>query len=108
MEERETEVKFRAGKQKEDGKPRPLILTVKNAEKRERFLDNGRKLARKEGWKKVFVAPDLTSRQRREEKNKKNERKKRPRRIGRMDSGRGREVEEGWYEDRRIWKWKQT
>ena len=29
VEEGETEVKFRAGKQKEDGKPRPLILTVK-------------------------------------------------------------------------------
>ena len=76
VEEGETEVKFRAGKQKEDGKPRPLILTVKDAEKRERLLDSGRKLARKEGWKKVFVAPDLTPRQREEEKKKENERKK--------------------------------
>ena len=37
VEEGETEVKFRAGKQKEDGKPRPLILTVKDTEKRETF-----------------------------------------------------------------------
>ena len=33
-------------------------------------------MARKEGWKKVFVAPDLTPRQREEEKKKENERKK--------------------------------
>ena len=76
VEEGETEVKFGAGKQKEDGKLRPLILTVKDAEKRERLLDSGRKLARKEGWKKVFVAPNLTPRQREEEKKKENERKK--------------------------------
>ena len=107
VEEGETEVKFRAGKQKEDGKPRPLILTVKDAEKRERLLDSGRKLARKEGWKKVFVAPDLTSRQRREEKKKKNERKKKDQGSGGWILV-GREVEEGWYEDRRIWKWEQT
>merc|ERR1711979_96726 len=68
VEEGETEVKFRAGKQKEDGKPRPLILTVKDAEKRQRLLDSGRKWARKLRWKKVLVAPDLTPRQREEEK----------------------------------------
>merc|ERR1712050_348041 len=44
VEERETEVKFRVGKQREDGKPRPPILTVKDAEKRESLLNSGRKL----------------------------------------------------------------
>ena len=55
IEEGETKVKFRAGKVREDGKPRPLILTVKDAEKREKIMDSGRKLARKAGVNKILA-----------------------------------------------------
>ena len=76
MEEDEAEVKFRAGKKKEDGKPRPLIVKVKEAEKKERVLSTARKLARKDTWKGFFLAPDLTPKQREEDKKKKEGREK--------------------------------
>ena len=76
MEEDEAEVKFRAGKKKEDGKPRPLIVKVKEAEKKERVLSAARKLAKKDSWKGVFLAPDLTPKQREEDKKKEEGRKR--------------------------------
>ena len=76
MGDRDAGVKFQARKPKADGNLRPLILQVKDPEKRERILDSGRKLAQKEDWKRVFVAPDLTPKQREEEKKKEAERKK--------------------------------
>ena len=76
MEEEEVEVKFRAGKKRDDGKPRPLIIRFKEEEKKERALNEARKLARKEGWKKVFLSPDLTPKQREEDRKKEEERKK--------------------------------
>ena len=60
------EVKFRAGKKKEDGKPRPMIVRVDDEETRQSILANARRLARKEEWKRVFVSPDLTWQQREE------------------------------------------
>ena len=47
------EVKFRAGKPREDGKARPLIITVKDEESRKKMLENARKLGREERWKRV-------------------------------------------------------
>ena len=65
-EEVRVEVKFRAGKKKEGGKPRPLILKLEDGEARERMLRNARELGRKEEWRKVFLGPDLTFKQREE------------------------------------------
>ena len=75
MEEGETEVKFRAGKKREDGKPQPLVVKISNMEKKERVLDGARKLKRKDGWQEVFLAPDLTPKQQVEDKKKEEERK---------------------------------
>ena len=74
----EVEVKFRAGRKKEepDAKPRPLIIKVKDSEKKERILQNARKLARKDDWRTVFVAPDMTMKQRMEDKKQEEDRKK--------------------------------
>ena len=69
------EVMFRAGKKREDGKLRPLIVRFKE-EKKEKVLNDARKLARKEEWKGVFLAPDLTPKQREEDRKKEEERKK--------------------------------
>ena len=63
----EVEVKFRAGKKPEEGaRPRPLIVKVKNEEKRERIRKNARLLSRTEEWKTVFISEDLTWQQREE------------------------------------------
>ena len=62
----EVEVKFRAGKKREDGKPRPMIVRVDDDETRQKLLSQARRLARKEEWRKVFVSPDLTWQQREE------------------------------------------
>ena len=76
IEEDEVEVKFRAGKKREDGKPRPLIVKFKEEEKKERVLGEARKLNRKNDWKSVFLATDLTQKQREEDRKKEEERKK--------------------------------
>ena len=62
----EMEVKFRAGKKREDGRPRPMIVKVADDETRQNLLTNARKLARKDEWKRVFVSPDMTWQQREE------------------------------------------
>ena len=62
----EVDVKFRAGKKREDGKPRPMIVKVEDEETRQKIFANARRLARKEEWKRVFVSPDLTWKQREE------------------------------------------
>ena len=62
----ELEVKFRAGKKAENGKPRPMIVRVEDEETRQKLLTNARKLARKEEWKTIYVSPDLTWQQREE------------------------------------------
>ena len=60
------EVKFRAGKKVEGGKPRPVIVRVEDEEMREQLLTHARRLAKKDDWRNVFVSPDLTWRQREE------------------------------------------
>ena len=60
------EIRFRAGRKKEDGKPRPMIVKINSEETRQRLLSNARKLARKEEWRKVFGENDLTWQQREE------------------------------------------
>ena len=61
------EVKYRAGRRnRENDRPRPLIVKVEDDETREKILDNARRLARKEGWKEVYVSPDMTPMQREE------------------------------------------
>ena len=62
----EVEVKFRAGKKRDDGKPRPMIVKIADEETRQKIMANAKRLARKEGWKTVFVSPDLTWQQREE------------------------------------------
>ena len=62
------EVKFRAGKKVEDGKPRPVIVKVEDDETRELLLKHARRLARNDDWKNVFISPDLTWKQREEAK----------------------------------------
>ena len=62
----EMEVKFRAGKKVEGGKPRPLIIRVEDDDTREQLLKHARRLARKDEWRNVFISPDLTWKQREE------------------------------------------
>ena len=70
----EFEVKFRAGKKVEGSdRPRPLIVRVADDHTRQMLLENARKLARKEEWRRVFLSPDLTWQQR--EEARKEERK---------------------------------
>ena len=61
------EVRYRAGKKvPEATRPRPMVVRIEDEETREKIVANARKLARKEEWKEVFVARDLTYKQRME------------------------------------------
>ena len=74
--EGEVAVKFRAGKQREEGaKPRPLIVRVTDDETRERIFRNARLLSQEERTKRVFIAHDLTPQQRSEDQKEEMERK---------------------------------
>ena len=64
--EEDFEVKYRAGKKREDGTPRPMIVKLNADEKKEQLLAKAGRLAKKSTWKDVFVRPDLTRRQREE------------------------------------------
>ena len=59
----EIQIKFRAGKKGGD-KPRPLIVKIDDAGTRDAMLTQARRLARKDEWKRVFIAPDMTWKQR--------------------------------------------
>ena len=71
----EVEVQHRAGRPREgeEARPRPVIVRIADDESRARILRNARNLARKEGWRRVFVAPDLTFEQREEARRKETE-----------------------------------
>lgn len=72
----DVEVKFRAGKKKEDDTiPRPLVVKIPDEETREKILDQARFLAKRDGWDKVYVAPDMTWKQREEAKKEEAEMK---------------------------------
>ena len=66
--EGEMEVKFRAGKKAEgpDSRPRPLIISIKDDEVRERIMRDARKLSKIPQMKTVYVATDMTWAQREE------------------------------------------
>ena len=67
----EIEVLFRAGKKPEvGGKPRPLIVKIEDDDTRERLKSKAYLLGRKVGWRGVFIAPDLTQKQREEGKKR--------------------------------------
>lgn len=53
---------YRSGKDH----PRLLVVTIEDDETREKILANARRMSGKDEWKKVFVAHDLTWRQREE------------------------------------------
>ena len=59
------QVKFRSGRVVGD-KPRPLVMKFEDDETREAMLANARRLAIKDEWKRVFLGPELTWRQREE------------------------------------------
>ena len=70
----DVEIKFRAGKKREDDdRPRPLIVKINDAEKRDKLRKNARFLARSEEWKKVYVSEDLTWQQREEARKREKE-----------------------------------
>ena len=71
----EFEVRFRAGKKREEegAKPRPLIVKISSGEKRERIRRNARLLSRSEEWKSVFISEDLTWQQREEARKQEKE-----------------------------------
>ena len=72
----EIEPKYRAGKKLDGGgKPRPLVVKVSDKETREQLLQKARFLGRNDQWKNVFVALDLTSKER-EDARKKEEKMK--------------------------------
>ena len=112
VEVEEAEVKFRAGKKREDGKPRPMIVKVKDEDTKQRLLANARRLARKEEWKAVFISPDLTWQQReegRKEEKKLREEAERLNEVAKNEGRRGVHVVIGprgrrrvaWREERR-------
>ena len=43
-----------------------MIVSIEDEETREKILNNARKLARMDEWKRVFISPDLTYKQREE------------------------------------------
>ena len=59
-------IKFRSGRALTGDRPRPLIVTVEDEETRESIMTNAKKMSGKETWKRVFVGPELTWRQREE------------------------------------------
>ena len=77
----EDDVKFarRLGvKPSNEDDPRPLLMSLKSSDVRNKVLSNAKKLANKSAeWKKVSIAADLTKRQREEEKNMREDAKNR-------------------------------
>ena len=62
----EIKASYRAGARGQGDRPRPLIVTIEDDDTREGILANARRMARKDEWGRVFVARDLTWRQREE------------------------------------------
>ena len=72
----EMEKQYRAGRWIADSeRPRPLVVKLADNKDRELIYKNARKLARSDQWKKVFIAPDMTKKQRAEDKRQEMERK---------------------------------
>ena len=62
----EITIKNRAGRPREDAKPRPLIVKVADDETRARIFQNAPRLSREEKTRRVFISHDLTWQQREE------------------------------------------
>ena len=72
----EVVVKYRLGRKREEGaKTRPLKVMIGDDETRARLMNYSAELSRVEGWKRVFVAPDLTDEEREEDRKQEKERK---------------------------------
>ena len=65
----EIKASYRAGPKGQGDRPRPLIVTIEDEETRDGILANARRMAGKDNWRKVYVAQDLTWRQREEARN---------------------------------------
>ena len=103
----EIQVKFHAGKKTEgEEKPRPMVVRIADDDTRQRILENARRLARKEEWKRVFVSPDLTWQQReaarQEEKQLREEADRKTEEAKNKGRGGGRYVVVGQRGRRRI------
>jgi len=60
----ETEKAVRLGKKKENKENRPLLLTVKDEKIKWRIISRGKMLRGNKDWDNVFIAPDLTTNER--------------------------------------------
>ena len=87
---REVEVLFRAGKKEGATKPRPIIVKVHDDETREALKRKAYLLGRKNAWKGVFVAPDLTRKQREEARKKEAELREEADRLNEVAKNEGR------------------
>ena len=67
---------YRAGRMTSE-RPRTLVLTLDNLEKKIEILENAYKLSRSSKWKRVYIAPDRTLKEREEHKKLRDELKKR-------------------------------
>ena len=74
--------KYRAGRFVEGAaKPRPMIVTIEDAEIRAKMLKNAPRLAQISDWKGVFIWEDLTKQQREESKKREDELRENARRM---------------------------
>ena len=87
----EIKASYRAGAKGDGDRPRPLIVTIENDDTREEIMANARRLAGKEDWKRVFISPDLTWRQREEVKKEEKRLKEEAERKTVEANGEGRE-----------------
>ena len=78
-----------AGKPAGD-RPCPLVVTIDDDETREGILANARRMSGKESWKKVFVAHDMTWRQREEARKEETKLRDDAERRTREENERGR------------------
>ena len=56
-------LKFRIG-QKQDGKVRPIVISIRNIGDKESVLKNANRLKGHQTWSKIYLKPDLTKSQR--------------------------------------------
>ena len=105
------EVKFRAGRKVDGGKPRPIVVKIADDETREKVLANARHLARKPEWKNVYVGADMTFKQREEARKRDAELWETANRMTEEAKNEGREEERYVVigqrgRDRRVVKWR--
>ena len=86
----EVEILFRAGKKEGASKPRPIVVKVHDDETREALKRKAYLLGRKDAWKGVFVAPDLTRKQREEARKKEMELREEADRLNEIAKNDGR------------------